>query len=93
MSPEGEEVLSCVIVTTTANDLLKSVHDRMPAILTRQSEGVWLDPRIQEPEKLLPLLKPYASELMEFYPVSREVNSPAVDKPSIIEPVNDAVRR
>jgi putative SOS response-associated peptidase YedK len=92
-SPEGEEVLSCVIVTTAANELLKPVHDRMPAILTRQSEAVWLDPKIQEPEKLLPLLKPYPSELMEFYPVSREVNSPAVDKPSIIEPVNGGFPR
>jgi putative SOS response-associated peptidase YedK len=93
MSPEGEEVLSCVIVTTAANALLKPVHDRMPAILTRQSEAVWLDPKIQETDKLLPLLRPYPSELMEFYPVSREVNSPAVDKPSIIEPVDEGVRR
>jgi len=93
MSPEGEEVLSCVIVTTEANALLKPVHDWMPAILTRESEVVWLDPKIQEAEKLLPLLRPYPSDLMEFYPVSRDVNSPAVDKPGVIEPVNEGLRR
>jgi putative SOS response-associated peptidase YedK len=38
-SPEGEEVLSCTIVTTEANELLKPVRDRMPVILTRDAEA------------------------------------------------------
>ena len=85
-SPEGEEVLSCTIITTEANDLLKAVHERMPVILTRDTEAAWLDPKTQEPEKLLPLLRQYPPEEMEFHPVSRDVNSPAVDKSSNIEP-------
>jgi putative SOS response-associated peptidase YedK len=87
-SPDGEEVLSCTIITTEANDLLKAVHDRMPVILTRDVESVWLDPKIQETEKLLPLLKQYPAEEMGYYPVSRQVNSPAVDNPSNIEPLH-----
>ena len=87
-SPEGEEVLSCTIITTAANELLKAVHDRMPVILTRDAEAAWLNPNIQEPEKLLPLLKQFPSDEMEFYPVSREVNSPQIDKPSNIERIN-----
>ncbi len=59
----------------------------MPVILTRDAEAAWLDPKTQEPEKLLPRLKQYPPEEMEFYPVSREVNSPAVDKASNIEPI------
>ncbi len=90
LSPEGEAIQSCTIVTVPANQLLQSVHDRMPAILTRESEAVWLDPRIHEPEDLLAVLKPYPSELMEYYPVSPAVNSPAVDKPSNIEPIKGA---
>ena len=86
-SPDGEEILSCTIITTVANELLKAVHDRMPVILTRDAEGVWLDPKIQEPEKLLPLLKQYPADQIKYYSVSREVNSPAVDKPSNIEPL------
>lgn len=74
-SPEGEEVLSCTIVTTEANELLKSVHDRMPVILTRAAEAAWLNPDTQDPEKLLPLLKQYPPDQMDFYPVSRDVNS------------------
>jgi hypothetical protein len=44
-----------------------------------------LDPKTQAPEKLLPVLKQYPPDQMEFCPVSREVNSPAVDKASNIE--------
>ena len=90
-SSEGEEVLSCTIVTTEANELLKSVHERMPVILTRAAEAAWLDPKAQEPEKLLPLLRQYPPDEMEFYPVSREVNSPAVDRPSNIVPIGKSV--
>ena len=86
-SPEGEEVLSCTIITTEANTLLKAVHERMPAILTRDDEPAWLNPNAQDPEKLLSLLKQYPPDQMDFYPVSRDVNSPAVDKASNIEPL------
>jgi putative SOS response-associated peptidase YedK len=86
-SPDGEEILSCTIITIEANELLKAVHERMPVILTRDAEAAWLDPKTQEPEKLLPLLKQYPAGEMEFYPVSRDVNSPAIDRPANIERV------
>jgi len=41
----------------------------------REAEAAWFDPKIDDPAKLLPLLKPYPSELMEFYAVDRIVNS------------------
>jgi len=58
----------------------------MPVILSREDEALWLDPKIQDTEKLRPLLKQYPSELMEFYPVDRIVNSPANDVPKCIIP-------
>jgi len=87
ISPDGEEVQSCTIITTEANELLKPVHDRMPVILTREAEAVWLDPLIQDPERLLPLLMPYPAEEMEAYPVSTKVNSPANEGPACIVPL------
>ncbi len=48
----------------------------MPVILSPEAENLWLDPSIQDPLKLIPLLKPYPSEQMEYYEVSRIVNSP-----------------
>jgi len=84
-SPEGNEVKTCTIITTEANDLLKPIHDRMPVILAKDAEKVWLDPTIQEPARLLPLLTPYLAKDMEVYPVSTKVNSPAHDGPECIE--------
>ena len=85
-SPKGEEIRTCSIITTEANDHLKPVHGRMPVILTREAEALWLDPTIQDPAKILPLLRPYPSEDMEVYPVSRLVNSPQNDTPDCVVP-------
>ncbi len=86
-SPDGEEMKTCTIITTEANELLKPVHDRMPVILSREAEPIWLDPTIQDPAHLLSLLKPYPAEEMEFYPVSRAVNSPKNDSLDCILPL------
>ena len=59
----------------------------MPVILTREAEAVWLDPAIQNPALLLPLLKPYPAEEMEAYPVSLWVNNPAHDTPECMSPL------
>jgi putative SOS response-associated peptidase YedK len=87
-SPEGEEVRTCTIITTEASELLKPIHDRMPVILTSEAEAVWLDAAIQEPGALLPLLKPYPADEMEWYPVSTRVNNPAHDGKECIVPLS-----
>jgi len=86
-SPDGAEIKSCTIITTEANELLRQIHDRMPVILTGEAEAVWLDPTIQEPARLLPLLKPYPAQEMEAYPVSRLVNLPTYDAPECVLPI------
>jgi putative SOS response-associated peptidase YedK len=86
-SPDGEEIKTCTIITTEANEVLKPIHDRMPVILTPDAERVWLDPTIQEPERLLPLLTPYPTDEMETYSVSKQVNRPVSDGPECIEPL------
>ena len=86
-APEGEEIRTCTIITTEANELLKPIHDRMPVILMREAEAVWLDPAIQEPARLLPLLTPYPAQEMEANPVSTKVNNPATDGSACIEPL------
>ena len=40
--PGGNAIPSCAIITTTANDMLKAIHDRMPVILPRKLESFWL---------------------------------------------------
>ena len=61
---------SCTILTTAANDLVRPIHDRMPVIVDPEDYGRWLDPAVQQPEPILPLLRPYPSEPMEAYAVS-----------------------
>ncbi len=82
----GEEIRSCSIITTDANDLMGEIHHRMPVILPPENYGVWLDPDFDEKEALLTLLKPYPSDEMEAYPVSRRVNKPSINEPSVVEP-------
>jgi putative SOS response-associated peptidase YedK len=86
-SPEGEAVASCTIITTSANDLMQPIHDRMPVILPRSQQSTWLNPAIQTAADVLPLLVPYAAADMEAYPVSRLVNSPENNSPDCIRPV------
>jgi len=88
-APDGETIRTCTIITTEANEQLKPIHDRMPVILTREAEDIWLDPAIQDPAKLLPLIRPYPAEEMDAYPVSRWVNKPDHDSPECIEPMRE----
>ncbi len=77
-----------VIVTTSPNELAGRVHDRMPAILRREDEEVWLSPDESDPERLGRTLLPIPSDLMESYPVSRRVNSPSNDSAELVRPVS-----
>jgi putative SOS response-associated peptidase YedK len=82
----GEEVRSGTIITTDANDLMTEIHHRMPVILHPENYEAWLDPGFDEKEALTSLLKPYPADAMEAYPVSRRVNKPSNNEPSVLEP-------
>ncbi len=85
-SPEGKEIKSCAIITTEANELIKSIHHRMPVIIPKNKEDDWLKTNIQEPSKALAILKPYASDHLEYFQVSKFVNSPKNNSPQCVEP-------
>ena len=85
--PDGETIVSCAIITTEPNSLLEPIHNRMPVILPKEAEDLWLDPDIQDTEQLSRLLVPYSADRMELYQVSSLVNSPANDGPECVAPV------
>jgi putative SOS response-associated peptidase YedK len=87
ISPAGEEVLSFTIITTSANELLRPIHDRMPVLLGKEQVEIWLDHSNYDQELLTSLLAPYPAERMAAYQVSAYVNSPANEGPECIEPV------
>lgn len=85
---EGKTVESCTIIVTEANDLVRTIHDRMPVILPPGDYDRWLDPKLQDPAALKPLLRPYPADEMEAWPVATLVNSPKNDRPELIEPLS-----
>jgi putative SOS response-associated peptidase YedK len=84
----GKAVESCTLITTEANALVLPTHDRMPAILSRDDYEGWLDPAVQDAERLQSLLRSYPPEQMTAWPVSGRVNSPRHDDPACVEPVS-----
>lgn len=86
-SPEGKEVLSCTVLTTEANPLLKDIHNRMPVIIEKDDYDIWLDPGMTDPNKLADLLKPFDSRKMRIYPVNSTVNSVKNQGPECAEEI------
>jgi putative SOS response-associated peptidase YedK len=86
-SPAGDIINSCSIITTSPNELMAVIHNRMPVILPREVEQLWLDQGITDSHFLKSLLKPYPADLMIAYEVSTLVNSPKNNGPECLAPV------
>ena len=81
---DGDLLRSCTIVTTEANEFIAPIHDRMPVILSQETEALWLDPMTEEASTLNPLLIPSPAEELDSYVVSNLVNSPKHSGPECI---------
>ncbi|WP_114579147.1 SOS response-associated peptidase [Saliphagus sp. LR7] len=82
----GSETRSCVtILTTEPNDLMESIHDRMPVVLPKDSESEWLS---ADPDTRKDLCQPYPENDLDAYEISTRVNNPTNDEPSVIEPLD-----
>ena len=78
---------TCTVLTTSAEDDLGHIHDRMPLLVERERYGAWLDPTRSDPEVLTELLVPAAPGRLEAYPVSTMVNSVKNNGPDLLEPL------
>lgn len=76
-NPDGGTLESCALLTTAANSLMAAIHERMPVILHQADFDVWLDRTLSDPNELQKLYQPYPAELLQEWPVSTFVNSPA----------------
>jgi len=83
-NPEGEPLRTCTIITTEPNEVVASIHNRMPAILLPEAYESWLDPSIKDEHFLSHWLAPYPAQAMTARPVSRLVNDPRNDSPEIL---------
>ena len=78
-------LLTCAIITTAANDLVRPLHERMPVVLRPADYREWLDPTTKEDE-LAGLLVPYPSDAMAAVPVLSLVNKASVEGPECLTP-------
>ncbi len=83
----GNELETCTILTTQANELVGELHDRMPVILSPEDHGAWLDTTTDDATVAKALCKPYPAELMMHQPVSTFVNNPRNEGSRCAEPV------
>jgi putative SOS response-associated peptidase YedK len=80
-----EPVRTCALITVPANETVRPVHDRMPAILTPDRFDAWLDPATPTPD-LLALQTPLPADLLEAVRVGPAVNRVANDGPECLVP-------
>jgi putative SOS response-associated peptidase YedK len=85
---EGGRLDSCAILTTDCNALMQPLHDRMPVVLSTGDWDAWLDPGPSTDEKLLPLLKPFAPDLMQLWAVSPAVGRVSNQGEELLRPVS-----
>ncbi len=84
--PNGEELDTAAIITTTANRNLSALHDRMPAFISPDAFDMWLDCVNVEPDVAAALIRPADDDLLEAYPVSTAVNRVANNSEILIAP-------
>ncbi len=83
MTEQPDSKARCAILTTQANHMMSSLHDRMPVILTPDAGKMWLDPK-KGSQELQALLEPYREDDMRIYPVSTVVNRATNDTKACI---------
>lgn len=89
--PEGpddaDELHSCTVVTTDANDFMAPIHDRMPVLLPRTAFDEWLDPNQRDTEALQRLLVPAPEGLLVAHAVDRAVGNVRNKGAGLVDPV------
>lgn len=78
---------TCTVLTTSAQDDLGRIHDRMPLLVEKDRYAAWLDPTVSSREDLLSLLVPAAPGRLEAYAVSTDVNNVKNNGAELLEPL------
>jgi putative SOS response-associated peptidase YedK len=90
---DGSALETCTLLTTSANEAMSELHNRMPVIVAPDDFAFWLGEEAEEDEdpaylsQLQHLLRPYPTEKMQFYPVNTYVNNARNEGPTCIEAI------
>jgi len=85
--PNGEELDTAAIVTTTANLTLTPIHDRMPVIVAPEAFDLWLNAGEVDATSASALIAPAPDDLLVAWPVSTDVNRVANDHPGLVREI------
>jgi len=84
----GDPLRSCTIITTTPNEPMAKIHDRMPVILPPSKWAEWLDPTNDDVATLGKLLVPAPPQIITMHPVSTEVNRVSNKGPELVTEID-----
>ncbi|MGG3509615.1 SOS response-associated peptidase [Paenibacillus lautus] len=99
ITPNGDKLSTCTVITTEPNQLMAPIHNRMPVILRPADEALWLERQTSSHthegspsllQSLKELLRPYSAEDMQAIPVSTTVNSVKNDTEDCIRSITDS---
>ncbi len=85
-APDGGQLKTFTIITTTPNAMMGRIHNRMPVMLSQEDEELWLTKEPLPDSELKRIFKPYPARLMDAYEVSKEVNNPRNENQGLIKP-------
>lgn len=84
-----KSVDSCCIITEAANDIVSTVHERMPAIITPENYDKWLNLTLQDPSQIKDIaMQPNAYVDITTHPVTSKMNRVAYNNSHCIEKIN-----
>ncbi len=86
--PDAPWLHTCTVITTSANDTMAPIHDRMPVLLPASEWSTWLDPANNDMVELHGLLVPAPNQLLTMHPVSTEVNKVANKGAELIDEID-----
>ena len=91
--PTHSPVQTCTVLTTSANDLMAPIHDRMPVFIAPDQYKTWLDPSTHLADTIQPMMSPLHTDSLQAYPVSTLVNRPGNDSKECIVRSNKSTQQ
>jgi putative SOS response-associated peptidase YedK len=88
---DADAIPSFALLTTKPNELMATIHDRMPVIVRAADQARWLDPDVTDPGALAAVLTPFPADEMMAWPVTRAVNNARNEGPQLIEPIPESI--
>jgi putative SOS response-associated peptidase YedK len=85
-APDGGQLKTFTIITSTPNAMMGRIHNRMPVMLSQEDEELWLTKEPLPDSELKRIFRSYPARLMDAYEVSKEVNNPRNENQGLIKP-------